>query len=115
MGQLNQQKCVACRRDSPPVTEEEVAELQPQVSDWDLITEDGVKKLDRVFRFADFRQALDFTHVLGSWPKRKATIRDSLPNGGGLKLLGGPIRSGTSTPTISLWLPSRTGFTRSLQ
>ena len=65
MGQLNQQKCVACRRDSPPVTEEEVAELQPQVSDWDLITEDGVKKLDRVFRFADFRQALDFTHVLG--------------------------------------------------
>ena len=65
MQQLNQEKCVACRRDSPPVTDREAAELQPLVPQWDLITEDGVKKLDRVFRFPDFRQALDFTHVLG--------------------------------------------------
>ena len=65
MGQLNQQKCVACRRDSPPVTEQEVVELQPLVPQWDLITEDGIKKLDRAFRFANFRQALDFTQVLG--------------------------------------------------
>ena len=65
MGKLNQQKCVACRRDSPPVTDQEVADLQPEVPQWDLITEDGIKKLDRVFRFADFRQALDFTDALG--------------------------------------------------
>ena len=62
---FNQEKCVACRRDSPPVTDQEVAELQPQVPQWDLITEDGIKKLDRVFRFTDFRQALSFTDVLG--------------------------------------------------
>ena len=65
MEQLNQEKCVACRRDSPPVTDQEVTELQPQVPQWDLITEDGIKKLDRVFRFTDFRQALSFTDVLG--------------------------------------------------
>ena len=65
MEQLTQEKCVACRRDSPPVTDQELVELQPQVTQWDLITEDGIKKLDRVFRFTDFQQALSFTNVLG--------------------------------------------------
>ncbi len=65
MGQLVQEKCVACRRDSPRVTEDEVAELRPEVSDWDLITEDGIRKLDRVFRFPDFQQALEFTNAVG--------------------------------------------------
>ena len=65
MNQLNQEKCVACRRDSPPATAEEVAELHSQLPQWDLITEDSIKKLDRVYRFPDFRQALDFTDQLG--------------------------------------------------
>lgn len=65
MKQLNQERCVACRRDSSPVTDQELKELQPQVPEWDLITEDGIKKLDRLFRFDDFRQALEFTQLLG--------------------------------------------------
>ena len=63
MTQLNQEKCVACRRDSPPVEQEEVAELHAQVSDWDLISEDGISKLDRVFKFNNFQHALDFTNA----------------------------------------------------
>jgi 4a-hydroxytetrahydrobiopterin dehydratase len=47
------------------VTDQEVKELQPQVPQWCLITEDGIKKLDRLFRFDDFRQALKFTQLLG--------------------------------------------------
>ena len=65
MRKLNQERCTACRRDSPSVTDSEVAELHPQVAQWELITEDEIKKLDRVFRFADFRHALDFTNRLG--------------------------------------------------
>ena len=65
MQQLNREKCVACRRDSPPVTDQEADELHREVSGWDLVTEDGIKKLDRLFRFGDFRQALDFTQALG--------------------------------------------------
>ena len=65
MEQLNQEKCVACRRGSPPVTDQELVELQPQVPQWELISEDGITKLDRVFRFANFRQALGFTNLLG--------------------------------------------------
>ncbi len=65
MPQLTSQKCTACRRDSPAVTDAETAELSPQVPDWDLVTEDGIRKLDRVFRFRDFEQALNFTRAVG--------------------------------------------------
>ncbi len=66
MSSLNQEKCVACRRDSPPVTAREVSELGPLVPQWDLIDDDGVSKLDRVFKFDNFRQALNFTNELGN-------------------------------------------------
>ena len=66
MTQLTQEKCVACRRDSPPVEPAEVAELHPQVPEWDLITEDGISKLDRVFKFKNFQHALNFTNELGN-------------------------------------------------
>ena len=62
---LANQRCVACRADAPPVTEEEIAELHPQVPDWELVEEDGIKRLRRVFRFDDFAQALAFTNRVG--------------------------------------------------
>ena len=65
MTELISQECVACRRDSPPVTDVEVSELAPQVPDWDMVTEEGIRKLDRVFRFKDFEQALSFTQAVG--------------------------------------------------
>jgi 4a-hydroxytetrahydrobiopterin dehydratase len=65
MEALKEMRCVACRSDAPPVTEAEIAELQPQVSEWEILEQDGVKKLTRVFRFDDFAQALAFTNALG--------------------------------------------------
>jgi 4a-hydroxytetrahydrobiopterin dehydratase len=58
-------KCVACRRDAPTVTDEEIAELHPQVSQWDLVEIDGIKRLQRVFSFDDFAAALAFTSGVG--------------------------------------------------
>ena len=66
MSLLNQEKCVACRRDSPPVTEQEVAELHPLLPQWELINDDGISKLDRVFEFENFRQAMNFTNEVGN-------------------------------------------------
>ena len=63
---LVQEKCVACRRDSPPATSQDVADLHPQVPEWELITEDGINKLDREFRFRDFKEALSFTNLVGA-------------------------------------------------
>lgn len=58
--------CVACRRDAPTVTADEIAELHPQVPDWELLEVDGVPRLRRVFSFADFAQALAFTNAVGA-------------------------------------------------
>lgn len=66
MTSLNQEKCIACRRDSPSVTEAEVAQLKPELPDWEMINEDDIPKLDRVFKFKNFQQALDFTNQLGN-------------------------------------------------
>jgi 4a-hydroxytetrahydrobiopterin dehydratase len=62
---LASERCVACRRDAPTVTEAEIAELHPQVPDWELVELDGIKRLRRVFSFADFAEALDFTGQVG--------------------------------------------------
>jgi len=65
MTQLYQEKCVACRRDSPHVTDDEIAQLHPAVSEWQLVSDDGIPKLNRVFRFRNFEQALGFTNAVG--------------------------------------------------
>ena len=65
MEKLVQMRCVACRRDAPTVTEAEIAELQPQVSDWELVEVEGMKRLRRSFAFPDFAQALEFTDEVG--------------------------------------------------
>ena len=66
METLTQANCVACSRDAPTVTDTEIAELHPQVSDWELVELDGIKRLRRVFLFADFAQALEFTNKVGA-------------------------------------------------
>jgi 4a-hydroxytetrahydrobiopterin dehydratase len=63
---LTQEKCVACRSDAPTVTDAEIAELHPQVPDWELLEEDGVRRLRRVFTFANFAQALEFANRVGA-------------------------------------------------
>jgi 4a-hydroxytetrahydrobiopterin dehydratase len=63
--QLAQMRCVACRRDAPTVSDAEIAEFQPQVSDWEIVELDGIKRLTRVFPFDDFAQALSFTWKVG--------------------------------------------------
>jgi 4a-hydroxytetrahydrobiopterin dehydratase len=63
---LARERCVACRRDSPRVTEAEVAELRPQVPDWEVVERDGIQRLERVCRFANFAEALTFTDRVGA-------------------------------------------------
>jgi len=66
MNDLAQQKCVACRGTEPTLTEDQIAELQPQVSEWQVKEVGGMKRLERVFKFKNFAQALDFTNKIGA-------------------------------------------------
>ena len=60
METLTEMKCVACRRDAPTVTDAEINEFLPQVSDWDIVELDGIKRLRRVCAVDDLAQALEF-------------------------------------------------------
>ena len=66
MTALVQERCVACRKDSPRVTDAEIAELQPQIPAWTLLDREGVPRLERSYRFKDFAQALAFTNKVGA-------------------------------------------------
>lgn len=65
MNRLTREMCTACRRDSPPVTDRELRELLPKSEGWELVVEDGVRKLDRTFHFPNFEEALAFTNRIG--------------------------------------------------
>ena len=49
------------------MTEKEIAEFFPQIPEWRIVARDGIKRLERVYRFKDFSQALSWTN----WRRRK--------------------------------------------
>lgn len=65
MTQLTDFTCVPCRGGEPPLSDSEIASLAPQVSAWDVVEMDGVKRLQRVIKRKDFVQALAFTQKVG--------------------------------------------------
>jgi len=65
MAELVEERCVACRRDAPRVTEAEIAELKPLIPEWGLIEREGIPRLERVFDFSNFAEALAFTQRVG--------------------------------------------------
>lgn len=57
-------KCVACRGGDPFLTDDEIANLHPQVSEWQLKDVDGIPCLERVFKFKNYAEALAFTNKI---------------------------------------------------
>ena len=66
MGALTNEKCAACRRDSPLISDAEIQELKPEVPHWTLVEREGIQQLERVFTTADFVHALGFTNRVGA-------------------------------------------------
>ena len=65
MSELAKQVCVPCRAGTPTLTEDEIEELHPQVPEWDVVQREGEKRLERLFSFDDYPQALAFTQRVG--------------------------------------------------
>jgi 4a-hydroxytetrahydrobiopterin dehydratase len=65
MSELSEMRCTACRGDEPTLTDAEIAEMHPQVPEWQVVEREGIKRLERVFRFLNFAQALAFTNRVG--------------------------------------------------
>ena len=66
MDDLRGLKCVPCRGDVPPLDDLQIALLTPQVPGWEVIEEDGIKRLRRVFKVKNFAEALAFTNRVGA-------------------------------------------------
>ena len=65
MEELKQLNCVPCRGEEPPLTGEQIAALKPNVPDWQVIEVDGIQRLQRLFKFKNFAEALAFTNKVG--------------------------------------------------
>jgi 4a-hydroxytetrahydrobiopterin dehydratase len=63
--QLSAMKCEACRADSPRATEDQRREYMAQLPEWQIVQHDGVDRLQRVYRFKNFVEALAFTNRVG--------------------------------------------------
>jgi 4a-hydroxytetrahydrobiopterin dehydratase len=65
MAVLTEMKCVPCRGGEPTLTSAEIPQLSPQVPQWRVIEIDSIKRLERVFKFKNFVDALAFTNKVG--------------------------------------------------
>ena len=66
MTDLHEMKCVACCAGESMLTHSEFYMLLPQISEWQVKEVDGMKLLERVSKFKNFAQALEFTTKVGA-------------------------------------------------
>ena len=71
MSELAQMRCVACRGGEPTLTDEEIASLQPDVPEWQVIEVDGIKRLERGFKLKNFIEAVAFTNKIAMTAERE--------------------------------------------
>ncbi|MDP6182064.1 MAG: 4a-hydroxytetrahydrobiopterin dehydratase [Gammaproteobacteria bacterium] len=64
MSDLVRQKCEACRADAPRVADDELPDLLKQIPDWQPVTSDSVLKLNKVFNFENYADAISFTNKI---------------------------------------------------
>lgn len=86
MTELTQMKCVACRSDSPKVTEEEISEFKLEIPDWNLLEVDGIKRLENEYGFDNFEQALAFTNRVGNIAEKEGHHPAILTEWGSVKV-----------------------------
>jgi len=65
MSTLASQTCSACHKDAPRLTSDEIDQLLPELSEWQILERDGIMQLQRHFTFRNFAQALSFTNRVG--------------------------------------------------
>ena len=63
---LIEMDCVPCRGGEPKLSDEKIEALLPEVAAWEVVSEDGIPRLRRSFKFKNFAEALDFTNQIGA-------------------------------------------------
>ena len=90
-------KCVACRAGELTLTDPEIEDLLLHVHGWEVKEVNGMKRLEKVFKFKNFAQALEFTNKVGA-------IAEEENHHPLIITEYGRIRLAACTGTISSWL-----------
>ena len=61
---LSTEHCEACQPGAPIVTGDEERRLKPQIPDWEIIEVNGVRRLQRTFRFKGWMLAVQFADAV---------------------------------------------------
>ena len=59
-------KCIPCRKGDPSLTDSEIADLLPHIPEWQLVTQEDILRLRRIFKFKSYVQALEFTNKVAA-------------------------------------------------
>ena len=62
MSELANRECVPCRGGVPPLKGEDLQKLQSELESWSVVDE---HHLSKAYKFADFREALEFVNRVG--------------------------------------------------
>jgi 4a-hydroxytetrahydrobiopterin dehydratase len=65
MTDLVAQKCIPCHGGETAITPAELTAFQPQIPDWCPYEVNGEQRLERLFKFKDFKTAIAFTNAVG--------------------------------------------------
>lgn len=65
MEEFYRNPCIPCHSGESVMTKEEIKTQRTHIPDWELIDSQGVTRLQRVFLFKNFKQALAFTNKIG--------------------------------------------------
>ncbi len=71
MSDLTKESCVACRADAPRVEADEAQRLLKDLPDWSIEHQGEMPYLNRVFKFKNFVEALDFTNKVGELAEKE--------------------------------------------
>jgi len=62
MNELAGMHCTAVAANTPQLNDDEIGQYQAKLPDWEIYQKGGEPRLEKVFQFKDFNQALKFTN-----------------------------------------------------
>src|SRR5947209_4518987 len=95
--------CTPCRGGIPPLTREQAELLHAQIPDWQL--QEEAHRIERSFRFRNFREALTFVQEIGELAESEGHHPNISFGWGMPRFLCRPRRSRDCMRTISSWPP----------
>ena len=64
MNLLAEASCESCNKQVSKLTDDEINSLLPLTEKWQLIEEDNIKKIQRIYFIADYKKALEYASAV---------------------------------------------------